>query len=98
MKLYPVTLSATCKWSLKGLWHYIPYSGKLSREKTFANFADLGPFAKVFFANIACARNQYPVYIRICESFLREIFMLVDSRNFSPSKLSHYTVNSGLVC
>ena len=28
----------------------LPYSGKLSREKTFANFADLSQFAKVFFA------------------------------------------------
>ena len=37
----------------------LPYSGKLSREKTFANFADLSPFVKVFFANIACARNLY---------------------------------------
>ena len=26
----------------------IPYSGKLSREKTFTNFADLWLFAKVF--------------------------------------------------
>ena len=26
----------------------IPYSGKLSKEKTFANFKVLGPFAKVF--------------------------------------------------
>ena len=38
------------------------YTGKLSREKTFANFVDLSPFAKVFFVNIACARNQYVVY------------------------------------
>ena len=37
----------------------LPYSGKLSREKTFANFADLSPFVKFFFANIAC---PYLVY------------------------------------
>ena len=29
----------------------IPYSGNLSRDKTFANFADLEPFVKVFSAN-----------------------------------------------
>ena len=29
----------------------ILYSGKLSRDKTFANFADLEPFVKVFSAN-----------------------------------------------
>ena len=40
----------------------LPYSGKLSREKTFANFVDLSPLAKVFFANIACTRNPYSVY------------------------------------
>ena len=64
----------------------IPYSGKLSREKTFA---DLGSFAKVFFANIACVRKSIA---RIRESFLHEILMLVDSRKFSPLKLSRYTV------
>ena len=37
-------------------------SGKVLRKKTFANFVDLGPSVKVFFANIACARNPYPVY------------------------------------
>ena len=31
-------------------WSYLPYSGKLSREKTFANFTVLWLFAKVFFA------------------------------------------------
>ena len=30
----------------------VPYSGKLSREKPFANFEVLGPSAKVFFTNI----------------------------------------------
>ena len=33
-------------------WHgdsnYVPCSGKLSREKTFANFVNLGPFLKIF--------------------------------------------------
>ena len=32
--------------------YYIPYSGFLSREKTFANFAFLWRFAKVFSAKI----------------------------------------------
>ena len=40
----------------------IPYCEKLSWEKTFANFVDMCSFAKVFFANIACARNPYLVY------------------------------------
>ena len=33
----------------------IPYSGFISREKIFVNFADLSQFAKILFANIACA-------------------------------------------
>ena len=35
----------------------LPYSGYISREKIFANFADLSLFAKILFANIACARR-----------------------------------------
>ena len=40
----------------------IPYSGKLSRDKTFANFADLEPFVKVFSANFkcTCAHASHP--------------------------------------
>ena len=33
----------------------LPYSGKLSREKTFTNFADLMPFVKVFSTKIGVA-------------------------------------------
>ena len=37
--------------------HRLPYSGFISREKIFANFADLSQFAKILFANIACVRR-----------------------------------------
>ena len=57
-------------------YRYIPYSGKLTREKTFANFVDTCPFAKVFFANIACARNHTRCIVGIRESFIRETRML----------------------
>ena len=60
----------------------IPYSGKLSRDKTFANFADLEPFVKVFSANFegrkcTCAHASHPT---------------VDPRKFSPRNLllSHF--------
>ena len=49
----------------------VPYSGKLSWEKTFANFVDFDSFAKLFSANI---------------------LFFSDSRKFSPSKVSRYTV------
>ena len=35
---------------------YVPYSGKLLREKTFTNFADLLPFVKVFSTKMGVAR------------------------------------------
>ena len=58
----------------------IPYSGKLSREKTFANFMVLWLFAKFFstksggVASFGMAQASNP-------------------RKFSPSKVSRYTVD-----
>ena len=41
-------------------WGYnLAYSGKLSREKTFMNFADLEPPAKVFSAKFGHAVHTY---------------------------------------
>ena len=73
----------------------LPYIGKFSREKTFSNIADLGPFAKVFFANIACARNSYSVFsiYESAEVFSAKIVFSSFSRKFPPSKISRYTVN-----
>ena len=80
----------------------IPYSGKLLREKTFANFADLCSATKVFSANfLGCGTHahalcQCPHPCRLVklfhESFLRRIFIFANSRKFSPLKVSHYTV------
>ena len=55
----------------------LPYSGKLSRDKMFANFADLEPFVKVFSANLKCVSVRVlmrPILPLTHESFLREIF------------------------
>ena len=58
---------------------HIPYSGKLLRDKTFTNFADLEPFVKVFSANFecTCAHASHPT---------------VDPRKFSLRNLlfSHF--------
>ena len=71
------------KWTL-------PYSGKLSREKTFMNFAVLWLYTKVFSAKFGAwhplARQKRAIH----ESFLCEIVFF--TRKFSPSKVSHYTV------
>ena len=49
------------------MWNYrIQYTGKLSREKTLANFAVLWLFAKVFSAKIVFLTNR--------ESFLPQKF------------------------
>ena len=68
----------------------VPYSGKLSREKTFANFAVLWQYAKVFSAKFGawrpwrCKSEQIPkvfsakiVFSPIRESFLPRKFAAI---------------------
>jgi len=50
----------------------IPYSGKLSREKTFANFVVLWLFMKVFSAKFGCVAPLVLQKRAIRESFLSE--------------------------
>ena len=72
---------------------YILYSGKLLREKTFANFAVLWLFAKFFsakfgdvvFFGAAQASNPQKV-------FSAKIVFFTNLRKFSPSKVFHYVV------
>ena len=51
---------------------HVPYSGKLSRKKTFTNFAVLWLFAKAKFGHVAPLVLQKRA---IRESFLRESFL-----------------------
>ena len=78
------------------LWHLcldIPYSGKLSREKkTFANFAVLWVYTKVFSAKFGAWHSLALQKQAIRESFLCENRILTNLRKFSPSKVSRYTV------
>ena len=71
------------KWTL-------PYSGKLSGEKTFMNFAVLWLYTKVFSAKFGAWHPLAQQKRAIHESFLCEIVFF--TRKFSPSKVSHYTV------
>ena len=50
----------------------VPYSGKLSREKTFVNFAVLWLYAKVFSAKFGAWCPLGLQKRAICESFLRK--------------------------
>ena len=80
-------------------WHscddkQILYSGKLLREKTFANFMVLWLFAKVFSAkfggvvSFSTARASSPQKFCLQKSYFSPI-----CEKFSPSKVSHYTVH-----
>ena len=74
------------------LWYIrILYSGKLLREKTFANFTDLWLFTQVFsakFGGVApfgVAQASYPQKFSLWNCIFQQFA-------FSPSKVSHYTV------
>ena len=70
----------------------ILYSGKLSREKTFENFAILWLFAKVFSAKFGGVVSFGAAQRAIRESFSAKIISFTNSQKFSPSKASRYTV------
>ena len=50
----------------------LPYTGKLSRERTFMNFVVLWLFLKVFSAKFGSVISLMQHKRAICESFLRE--------------------------
>ena len=69
-----------------------PYSGKLSREKTFTNFAVLWLYAKVFSVKFGAWRPLAWQKRAIRESFLHKDRIFTNLRKFSPSKVYWYTV------
>ena len=71
---------------------HVPYSGKLSREKTFANFTVLWLYTKVFSVKFGAWRPSAQQKRAIRESFLHENRIFTNSRKFSPSKVSRYMV------
>ena len=71
----------------------IPYSGKLLREKTFANFEVREPSAKIFSTKIL--GMSHPLMFGFKQSvkvFSVKFSLPTDSRKFSSSKVCHYTV------
>ena len=70
----------------------MPYSKKLSREKTFANFVVLWLFMKVVSAKFWGVASFGAAKQAIRESLLRKFVVFTNSRKFSPSKVSRYTV------
>jgi len=72
--------------------YHVSYSAKLLREKTFANFAVLWVFAKVFFVKFG---GRHPLAWQkqgIRKSFSVKIVLFTNLQKFSPSKVSRYTV------
>ena len=91
-----LSCAAICTCSTSNCPNIPEYSGKLSREKTFANFAVLWLYAKVFSVKFGV---WYPLALQkraIRESFLRKNRIFTNSRKFSPLKVSRYTVHSRL--
>ena len=64
----------------------IPYSGTLSREKTFANFAVLWLFAKVFSVKFGAWRPFAGQKRAICEVFSAKIVFSPIRESFLPRK------------
>ena len=70
----------------------LSYSRKISREKTFANFAVLWLFANFSLQNVgawcplACKSEQF------AKVFSVKIVIFTNSQKFSPSKVFRYTV------
>ena len=71
--------------------HQIPYRGKLSREKTFTNFTVLWLFAKVYSVKFGVSFGAAQVS-NLQKFFYAKIVFFTNSRKFSPSKVSRYTV------
>ena len=70
----------------------IPYSRKLSREKTFANFEILWLFASFSPQNLGAWHLLAAAASNTCETFLSKDRFLTNSRKFSSAKFSSYTV------
>ena len=78
-------------WKL--LWgREIPYSLKLLRKKTFANFEVSWLFAKVFSAKYGGVVSFSGTSKQSAKFFCTKIFFSTNSQKFSLMKVSHYTV------
>ena len=74
----------------------VPYSGKLSREKTFMNFEVREPSAKVFSTKFW--GMPHPLMFGFKQSvkvFSVKFSLPTDPQKFSPSKVYRYTVCIG---
>ena len=94
-----------CHLQRQNCKYFVQDSGKLSRKKTFANFAVLWLYANFFPQTLGRGvlwqgkSLQSPkvfstkiVFSPIRESFLCENCIFTNSRKFSPSKVSRYMV------
>ena len=73
----------------------IPYSRKLSRKKTFANFSFVAVCESFLHEIWRCGilwRGTSKQSTKVCST---KIIFFTDSRKFSPSKVSRYTVIIG---
>ena len=77
----------------------LPYSGFLSREKTFVNSTFLWQFVKILSAKIYFQAIRYRAsgrgvlgYRKFAKALSAKIYFSSNSRKFSPAKETRYTV------
>ena len=73
-------------------WTYVLYSGKLSRERTFMNFAVLWLFVKVFSVKFGDEMFFGAAKLSNPQKFFIKNLFFTSFWKFSPSKVSRYTV------
>ena len=68
--------------------HYIPYGWKLSRVKTFTNFAALLPSAKFFSINFVHMHGSAGIHSgQFANIFSAKCYIFTNSQKFSPAKV-----------
>ena len=85
--------STMCMYNMYCVYCMLPYSGKLSREKTFTDFEVREPPTKVF--SVKFGGVPHPPMIGFEQSvkvFFAKFLLPMDPRKFSPSKIYCYTV------
>ena len=70
----------------------IPYSGLFSRGKIFCEFHESSSIRENFTPEMFLFSEYSTQSVTICENFALEKLGKLNSRKFSPSKITHYTV------
>jgi len=70
----------------------VPYSGKVWQGESLANLVNHPWFAKLKPSKFLLTVITFWLNLFICQTFFAKCSKWVNSPNFSPAKLSHYTI------